>query len=177
MVGFAICSYLKTQGPLVASLGLSLLLRSLTTERRRRYLKSCPQVGKSWVFPVKRRFSRVLRVFWKQDKTPENKGEINEIHRKHGGVTQQKQAGSSGKPELTQGWENRNPPFHIQARNTQAPAGRHSKGPGTHRRLPMALMKVLIPQCLPLAGSRLLPSGRRLSGRRKIPVVDRQNLI
>ena len=114
MVGFAICSYLKTQGPLVASLGLSLLLRSLTTERRRRYLKSCPQVGKSWVFPVKRRFSRVLRVFWKQDKTPENKGEINEIHRKHGGVTQQKQAGSSGKPELTQGWENRNPPFHIQ---------------------------------------------------------------
>ena len=66
MVGFAICSYLKTQGPLVASLGLSLLLRSLTTERRRSSLKSLLPDGKNLGFsrqtPVFPGFAGVLET-------------------------------------------------------------------------------------------------------------------
>ena len=65
-VGFAICSYLKTQGPLVASLGLSLLLRSLTTERRRSSLKSLLPDGKNLGFsrqtPVFPGFAGVLET-------------------------------------------------------------------------------------------------------------------
>ena len=85
MVGFAICSYLKTQGPLVASLGLSLLLRSLTTERRRSSLKSLLPDGENLGFsrqtPVFPGFAGVLETRQNPGKQGVNRRNTQETRR------------------------------------------------------------------------------------------------
>ena len=163
LVGFAICSYLKTQGPLVASLGLSLLLRSLTTERRRSSLKSLLPDGENLGFsrqtPVFPGFAGVLETRQNPGKQGVNRRNTQEIRRCNPAETGR----VIGKTRVNPGMGKPKPPLSYPgqehtgacrpaqqgARNTQAPAngayeGSHSTVPATGRKPPPPIWQALI---------------------------------